>query len=79
MPLPVPLPEMFFSVTKDSANGTIYARIINHSGKAQPVNIKLSGVTSVAPTGKSITLAGSSLTDTNTITEPNKIVPVTAD
>jgi alpha-N-arabinofuranosidase len=76
-PMPVALPEMFFSVTKDTANGTIYAKVINRSDKPQPVHITLTGLTSIAPDGKAITLSAATPADTNTITEPDKIVPVT--
>jgi alpha-N-arabinofuranosidase len=79
MPMPVPLPQLFFSATKDSANGTIYAKVVNRSDKAQPVHITVSGVSSVAGTAKAVTLSSASLTDTNSITEPRKIEPVISE
>jgi len=78
-PMPRQLPLMFVNATRDSANGTIYVKIVNRSGNAQPVHIAISGLTSVESAGKATTLAAASPEDTNTITEPNKIVPVTAD
>jgi alpha-N-arabinofuranosidase len=77
-PQPVSLPDMFFSVTKDTTSGTIYAKVINRSGKAQSVHIVLSGLTSVAAAAKTITLSATAPTDTNSISDPNRIVPVTA-
>jgi len=41
------------------------------------VNISLKGVASVQSDGQVITLRASGPTDTNSITEPTKIVPVT--
>ena len=78
-PQPVPLPEMFFSVTKDAATGMIYANVVNRQGRPQAVNVKLSGVASVAATGRSITLSGASPNDTNSITEMHKVEPVVAE
>jgi len=42
----------------------------------QTVQISLNGVKEVAPEGTAITLSGNP-EDTNTITEPEKIIPVT--
>jgi alpha-N-arabinofuranosidase len=78
-PQPVPLPEMFFSVTKDAGTGVIYANVVNRQGTPQAVNVKLSGVASVAATGRSITLSGASPNDTNSITEMHKVEPVEAE
>jgi alpha-L-arabinofuranosidase len=79
MPMPVPLPDMLFSVTKDSGKGTIYAKIVNRSLKPQAVHITLSGVAGVAATGKATVLSAASPSDTNSITEPHKIEPVTSE
>jgi alpha-N-arabinofuranosidase len=78
-PMPRQLPLMFFDATRDSATGKIYVKVVNHTAAAQAVHISLSGMNSVAPTGKMITLSATSLQDTNSITEPNRLVPVTAD
>ena len=78
-PMPVALPDMFFSVTKDTASGAIDAKGIDRSEKAHPVHLTLSGITSASPTGKAITMATSSPNDTNSITQPQKVEPVTSD
>jgi alpha-N-arabinofuranosidase len=77
--MPIPVPLLFFNATRDSASGTIYVKVVNRAATAQPVHVEISGVASVEPKGKAITLAASSPTDTNSITEPTKIVPVTSD
>jgi len=76
-PMPRAMPDMFFSATKDS--GTVYVNIVNRSAVPQPVHITLSGLKSIAPNGKAITLSSGSINDTNSITEPHKVEPVTAE
>ena len=78
-PMPMPIPEMFFSATRDTANGTIYLKMVNRSGTPQQVNVSISGLTSIAQAGKTITLSSANTSDTNSITDPHKIEPVTAD
>ena len=77
--MPLQLPQMFFSVTRDSSSGTMYVKVVNHTATAQQVHFAISGLNSIAPNGKTITLAAASMQDTNSITEPNKIVPVSAN
>jgi len=64
-------------VTKDSATGKIYFTLVNPSSAAQVVNINLSGAGSLPATGTATTLSPASPTDTNTITDPDKITPTT--
>ena len=77
--MPVTLPLMFFSATRDGSSGTMYVKVVNHAAAAQPVHFAISGLSSIVPAGKTITLSAASMQDTNTITEPNKLVPVTAN
>jgi alpha-N-arabinofuranosidase len=51
---------------------------VNRAGAPQPVRIAISGVKSVAPQGQAVTMAASTVQDTNSITEPTKIAPVTS-
>jgi alpha-N-arabinofuranosidase len=69
---------MFFDATRDSKTGTIYVKVVNRAGTPQPVHIALSGVGAVEAGGEVVTLSGSGPNDTNSITDPAKIVPVTA-
>lgn len=78
-PMPVPVPLVFADATRDSKNGTIFVKVVNRGEAAQAVRIAISGVASIAPKGKAVTLAASSPTDTNSITEPTNIVPITSD
>ena len=71
------VPSLFFNATRDSANGTIYLKVVNRQGAPQSVKITISGATTVEPEGKATVLKANSPDDTNSIQEPDKIVPVT--
>jgi alpha-N-arabinofuranosidase len=75
---PKPIPGLFFSATKNSKTGTIYIKVVNATGSQQPLNIDLKGVAKVLPEGTLVVVKGEKPEDTNTITEPKKIIPVTA-
>ena len=69
-------PPIQYSVTKDSKSGTIHLKLVNINAAPQPVSINLKGIDSIAPIATATTLAADSLTDTNSIDEPTKVVPV---
>jgi alpha-N-arabinofuranosidase len=69
---------LFYSATRDSKAGTIYVKIVNRAGAAQPLRVEVKGVTSVASKGQVIAIAGDSPEDTNSIAAPAKIAPVTS-
>ena len=77
-PAPREVPLLFFAATRDNITGTIYLKVVNRAADAKPVHVTLSGLKSVEPIGQSITLAAGSPEETNSITEPKKIVPITA-
>jgi alpha-N-arabinofuranosidase len=66
-----------YSVTKDSATGMIYLKVVNVTATPQTVNLTLQGVASVAATGMVVTLAGNP-DETNSIQDPRHLVPVSA-
>jgi alpha-L-arabinofuranosidase len=70
--------EVAAGVTRDSKSGEIFVKVVNRAAAAQPVRVAISGLAAVEPRGQSITLSASGPDDTNSITEPSKIVPVTA-
>ena len=74
---PKTIPAMFFSVTKNSKAGIIYLKVVNSTAIAQKVKLDIQGIAGVASKGTAITLKAVSTEDTNSITEPHKIVPVT--
>ena len=75
-PAPRQVPAMFFSVTRDSKTGMIYLKAVNPLATATPLHVDIKGA-GIAANGESIVLKADSLTDTNSIAEPKKIVPVT--
>ncbi len=75
-PPPQPVPTFFFNSTRDAKSGTIFLKLVNTAGTPLPVQVELSGIASVAPNGDAIMLSGAALTDTNSIADPMKIVPV---
>jgi len=73
---PKVIPAMFYVATRNSAKGTLYLKVVNTSGTVQNVKINLEGINSVSPAGSQIILKADKPEDTNSITEPEKIVPV---
>jgi alpha-N-arabinofuranosidase len=70
----VSVEQLYYVVTKDTSSGTVYLKVVNISGHAMPVDIKLAGA-SVAPDADCWVLSSDKNSDTNTITEPDKVVP----
>jgi alpha-N-arabinofuranosidase len=62
--------------TRDSKTGEIILKLVNPQPTAESVNIQVNGVTALDPKASAITLAGSP-EDTNSITRPRNVVPVT--
>ena len=75
---PKTIPAMFYVATRDSQTGTVYLKVVNTLGTAQTVHLDLQGATKVVSAGKAIVLKANKPEDTNTITEPQKIVPVSS-
>jgi len=75
---PKPVPMIFYAATKDTKTGTVYLKVVNATGKQQPVEISLKGVAKVSPDATLVVIKGDKPEDTNTITDPEKIVPVTS-
>ena len=53
-------------------------KLVNAGSSAQAVHLHLTGVASVGPTGTAITLSGKDPSETNTLTDPKHLVPVTS-
>jgi alpha-N-arabinofuranosidase len=70
------VPTLFFDATRDSASGIIYLKVVNRQGTEQPVNIEISGVSSIASKGSALIMKATSPDDTNSIKDPEKIMPV---
>jgi alpha-N-arabinofuranosidase len=77
-PAPKQVPTLFYVATKDSTKGTIYLKVVNTAATPQAVQINLTGAATIAPEGTTVTLSSEKPGDTNSITDPTKIVPVTS-
>jgi alpha-N-arabinofuranosidase len=69
------VPTLFFNTTRDSQTGTIYLKVVNRRDVPQPVAIEISGG-EIKPDGAALVLKADRPEDTNSITEPEKTVPV---
>ncbi len=72
---PTQVPTVFYSATMDENKGIVYLKLVNTTGKKQPVNINLNGIGKVSPQATLTVIKGDRPEDTNTITDPEKIVP----
>ena len=73
-PPPQQVREVFFNATRDSTSGTIYLKVVNAAGSAQRIRVQIDGAVKIEPDGEIVSLAASSLNDTNTLAQPRKIV-----
>jgi alpha-N-arabinofuranosidase len=69
--------RIYESVTRDSATGTIYLKVVNATTDPAAVSVKLAGGPKIRPNGQMEVLTAPSTEDTNTITDPKNIVPQT--
>jgi hypothetical protein len=69
------VPRFYYSVTRDTASGTIYVKLVNPTEAPLPVHLKISGVTSIEPAGQLGEVKGTNPADLNTITDREHIVP----
>lgn len=73
---PKAIPAMFFSATRDTRAGMIYLKVVNATAAAQDVQLELAGKEKAMQVGTAITIGSDDPDATNTITEAQKIVPV---
>jgi alpha-N-arabinofuranosidase len=69
-------PRLFDSATYDSKTHRLHLKLVNASSTAQSVQINLTGATHVHPKATLTTLSGKTTQQTNSITDPTRIVPV---
>jgi alpha-N-arabinofuranosidase len=72
---PQQIREVFFNATRDSQRGIIYLKVVNASSQPQRINVAITGVKTIKAKGEAVVLSGDKLEATNSITEPNNIVP----
>jgi len=76
--MPKPIPAMFYVATRDTKTGKLFLKVVNATGKPQSVDIDLNGAGTLSPEGILVVIKGDKPEDTNTISDPQKIVPVTS-
>ena len=76
-PPPRQLRELFFCATRDSQSRVVYVKIVNTAGRVQPVTVQINGAMRVEPKGQAVTLAAGGPSDTNSIEQPERVVPRT--
>ena len=70
------VPTVFYSATQNKKTGAVYLKLVNTTGKKQPVNLNLTGIKKVSPDAILFVIKGDKTQDTNSITDPEKIIPV---
>jgi alpha-N-arabinofuranosidase len=68
--------RFFYSVTRKSDTGEIFVKLVNATSDAKPVSVALDGAPDVKKVAKVVTLRASTLAATNSIRQPERIVPV---
>ena len=71
------VPTIFYSATVNDTTGTLYLKIVNTTAKKQTVKINLDGIAKTAYEATLVVVKGNKPDETNSITEPENIFPVT--
>jgi alpha-N-arabinofuranosidase len=74
-PPPQQIRQIFFDATRDSESGIIYLKVVNEAGTAQKINVQIKGAPTIEPDGEAVSLTADSPDDTNSLEQPQKIVP----
>lgn len=69
-------PKVFYSVTRQSKTGKIFVKLVNASSDPQPVNIRIDGAKKIDHIANVVTLHAATPAATNSITDPDNIIPV---
>jgi alpha-N-arabinofuranosidase len=77
-PPPQQVPFVFYDATRDSKTGTIFLKVVNTGSDAKTVRIAIQGAQNVESDGEMTVLSASAPDATDSISEPNKIIPVTS-
>ena len=71
-------PRLFASAVKDEAARKLVLKVVNPTGAATTVELKLEGITRLASKAEAIVLAGGAPGDENSFEKPLKVAPVTS-
>jgi alpha-L-arabinofuranosidase len=68
---------LHYSATSDSQSGMIYLKVVNNESTPKSVEISLRDAPRLAPEATAITLSSTDSNDSNSISDPERVVPVT--
>jgi len=68
--------SLYASTTRDNRTGEIILKAVNPEAVAQPVDIKLDGVSQIQPEGKAVILSGDDPNTVNSMEEPHRVSPI---
>jgi alpha-L-arabinofuranosidase len=69
-------PRVYASVTRDEKRHKLFVKVVNAGSEVQRIAIALEGAGNVAPEAKLITLSGKTPNATNSLTNPDAVVPL---
>lgn len=69
-------PRVYSSVTRDESKRKLFVKVVNANSTAQRFSIAIDGAAGIKPEANLTTLSGKSPNATNTITNPDALVPV---
>ena len=69
-------PRFFYSATRDEQKKLIYVKLVNASSKPVAIQLNLIGAAALAKSAALTSLSAKTPDETNSLTEPTKIVPV---
>jgi len=70
------VPTIFYSATMNDTTGTIYLKVVNTISEKQTIKINIDGAAKVSPNATMVVIKSDKSDDTNTISDPQNIVPV---
>jgi len=71
------VPFIFYDATRDTSSGVIYLKVVNTGGDERTVHIQIDGNVKISPNGESVAMSAGTPDATDSIAEPNKIIPIT--
>jgi len=75
---PVAVPTIFYAATMNDATGYVYLKVVNTSAKTQTVKLALNGMANLLPEADLVVIKGDKPEATNSINQPEKIMPATS-
>jgi alpha-L-arabinofuranosidase len=69
--------QLFESVTQDSWTGTMFLKLVNGAGSPQRLHVSTTGAHNLASRARATILTSTSPQDTNTLSDPDHVVPTT--